>query len=323
MEGINGPGGKNTIMTNDRPPSDLSPADQRIVDTLVDAGFDASAIESPSPDDRRRVDAVTSLFELLEDYPVEDGNDTLVHATLARIDRHEDVRSARMTFAGSPMEGKPGRRLRLPDFISVAAVILIGASVVWPVATHMRQRSIRLGCDSNLRAVGEAFGLYVSDWGSLPRVQTGSFVEWMPGAKNAINLNPLMDYDYCDASHLHCPGHEGLFGDSYSYQFQTTDRQPSWGGVKITVLLGDRNPLIDAVLAGQFIQALSASINHGGRGQNVLSSDGSTRWLVQPIVGTRDNIWLPDRIDLPGGIRVTTLRPGDKLMDWRDVFLAH
>ena len=310
-------------MTNDRPPSDLSPADQRILDTLVDAGFDASAIESPSPDDRRRADAVISLFELLEDYPVEDGSDTLVHATLARIDRHEDDRSARMTFGSSTRAGGPRRRLRLPDFISVAAVILIGASVIWPVATHMRQRSIRLGCDSNLRTVGMAMGQYVSDWGAVPTVRTGLFEFWTPGAKNAINLNPLMDYEYCDPSHLHCPGHEGLFGDSYSYQFQTAGRQPTWGGVRITVLLGDRNPVIDAVRAGQFIQALSASINHGGRGQNVLSSDGSTKWLVQPIVGLRDNIWLPDGVDLPGGIRVTTLRPGDKLAHWTDVFLAH
>jgi len=323
MEGINGPGGPNTIMTNDRPPSDLSPADQRIVDTLVDAGFDADAIESPSPDDRRRADAVTSLFELLEDYPVEDGDDTLVHATLARIDRNEDDRSARMTFASSTTEGGPRRRLRLPDFISVAAVILIGTSVVWPVATHMRQRSIQLGCDSHLRVVGEALGLYVADWGTVPTVRTGLFEFWRPGAKNAINLNPLLDYDYCDASHLHCPGHEGMLGDSYSYQFQTAGRRPSWGSVRVTVLLGDRNPIIDAVVTGRFIQALSASINHGGRGQNVLSSDGSTQWLVQPVVGTRDNIWLPDRVDLPGGIRVTTLRPGDKLTDPADVFLAH
>ena len=311
-------------MTNDRPPLDLSPADQRIVDTLVDAGFDADAIESPSADDRRRANAVTSLFELLEDYPVEDGDDTLVHATLARIDRHENDRSARMTFASSTTEGGPRRRLRLPDFISVAAVILIGASVVWPVATHMRQRSIDMRCDSHLRIVGQALGHYVGDWGgAMPTVRTGLFETWMPGAKNAINLNPLLDYDYCDASHLHCPGHEGMLGDSYSYQFQTAGRRPSWGAVRVTVLLGDRNPIIDAVVTGRFIQALSASINHGGRGQNVLSSDGSTQWLVQPVVGTRDNIWLPDRVDLPGGIRVTTLRPGDKLTDPADVFLAH
>jgi len=310
-------------MTNVQPPSDLSPADQRIVDTLVDAGFDAGAIESPSQEDRARIDAVTRLFELLDDYPVEDGDETLVHATLARIDRHEDSRSARMTFGSSTMDAGPRRRLRLPDFISVAAVILIGASVVWPMATHMRQQSIQAGCDSHLRIVGQALGQYVGDWGAVPTVRTGLYESWRPGTKNALNLNPLMDYDYCDASHLTCPGHEGLFGDSFSYQFQTAGRQPSWGGVKIMVLVGDRNPLIDAVIAGQFMQALTASVNHGGRGQNVLSSDGHTRWLVQPIVGARDNIWLPDRINLPGGIRMTTLRPGDKLMDPADVFLAH
>ena len=36
------------------------------------------------------------------------------------------------------------------------------------------------------------------------------------------------------------------------------------------------------------------SLNHGGRGQNVLSSDGATLWLIEPVVGRSDNIWLPD-----------------------------
>ena len=302
-------------MTNEQPPSGLSPDDQRIVDAIVDAGFNADAIEAPSPDDQRRADAVTSLFELLGDYPVEDADNTLVHATLARVDRCEHDRSARMTFGDAAADG-PRRRLRLPDFISVAAVVLIGASVVWPLSTHMRQRSIDLGCESNLRTVGLAFGSYSSAWnGAMPTVRTGLFQAWTPGAKNAVNLNPLLEGGYCNASHLQCPGHDG-YGDSYSYQFQTAGRQPHWGVSATTIVLGDRNPLIDAARTQSVIATLSASINHGGRGQFVLSTDGSTAWLVLPVIGTRDNIWLPGQ--------VTFLRQGDKLTDPAgDVFLAH
>jgi len=40
------------------------------------------------------------------------------------------------------------------------------------------------------------------------------------------------------------------------------------------------------------VPPLSISANHGERGQNVLFTDGSARWLAQPTVGD-DNIWLP------------------------------
>ncbi len=130
-------------MTNEFSPSpDLSPDDQRVLDALVDAGFSTEGLEAPTPADRNRAAAAASLFELLEDYPVEDADDTLIHATLARIDRIEDGRAARMSFDNEAGETGPRRRVRLPDFISVAAVILIGASVVWPITAHLREQSI-------------------------------------------------------------------------------------------------------------------------------------------------------------------------------------
>lgn len=303
-------------MTTNQPSPELSPADQRIVDAFIEAGFNAEVIESPSPDDRRRTAALTSLFELLEDYPVEDGDSTLVHATLARIDRHEHNRAARMSFNNAAMEadGRPRRRLRLPDFISVAAVILIGASVIWPVSTRIRQHSIDLGCDNNLRVLASAFDQYAGDWGgAVPTAQAGLFQTWTPDAKNAINLKPLIDQGYCNTGHLRCPGNE-LPGESYSYQFQTDGFHPHWGVSRMTVLLGDRNPLVDAARAGQVIATLSGSLNHGGRGENVLCSDGTTQWLVRPVVAG-DNIWLPGT--------VTFLREGDRPTDPGDVFLAH
>ena len=134
---------------------ELSPQDARLLDELVESGFDARAIEGLDPDERRRVQAIANLFELLEDYPVEDADDTLAHATLARIDRHQEDRAARLNFESA--REAPRRRFRMPDFISVAAVILIGASIAWPLASHMRQRAIDTGCSDNLRRMGLAF----------------------------------------------------------------------------------------------------------------------------------------------------------------------
>ncbi len=306
-------------MTNEFSPSpELSPDDQRVLDALVDAGFNTDGLEAPTPAVRDRAAAVSSLFELLEDYPVEDADETLVHATLARVDRLEDGRAARMNFDNANANGETGpqRRIRLPDFISVAAVILIGASVVWPLTTHLRQQAIDTGCNSNLQQMALGFSQYAMDYnGAMPTARTGLFSAWTPGAHNVINLNPLLQNGYCDQGHLNCPGNEGGFADSYSYQFQVNEYRPRWSAGSTTVVLGDRNPIIDAVRRRQVIGALTVSINHGGRGQFVLSSDGATNWLVQPVVGTNDNIWLP------GG--VIFLRSGDRLTDPTDVFLAH
>ena len=307
-------------MTHDHTSSsELSADDQRILDALVDAGFDTDAIEAPTPADTRRTRAVASLFELLEDYPVEDADETLVHATLARVDHCEHERAARMSFDNASVEAGDGRRrrLRMPDFISVAAVILIGTSVVWPVTTHLRQRAIDLGCANNMRTMAGAFGQYAADWNNaVPTAKAGFFSAWSPGTHNTINLNPLIQNGYCDRSHLDCPGHEGQYAGSYSYQFQTAGKLPRWGMGAKTVILGDRNPIIDMVRRREIGSALLNSINHGGRGQWVLSSDGTTVWLTQPLVGiSGDNIWLPGR--------VLFLRQGDRLRDAADVFLAH
>jgi hypothetical protein len=89
----------------------------------------------------------------------------------------------------------------------------------------------------------------------------------------------------------------------------------------VTVILGDLNPLVDAARNGWEAPPLSMSINHGGRGQNVLATDGSIIWLEQPLIGATgaggrgDNIWMPDT--------APSLRPGAAPDDDTDVFLVH
>lgn len=293
---------------------ELSPQDARLLDALVESGFDARAIEGLDLDERRRVQAIANLFGLLEDYPVEDADDTLAHATLARIDRHEEDRTARLNFESA--QEAPRRRFRMPDFISVAAVILIGASIAWPLASHMRQRAIDTGCSDNLRRMGLAFSHYAGDYqGMMPVAQqAGLFSNWFPAYHNVINLQPLMAGRYCSTGDMDCPGHEGMYGESYSYQWQLPDHRPLWGPGRLTLVLGDRNPLIDAFIAARVVPPLSMSLNHSGRGQNVLASDGATVWLVQPVVGGNDNIWLPGRAPF--------LSPGLEVTDPLDAFLV-
>ncbi len=305
------------MTTHTDQPGGLSPDDQRLLDALVEGGFDAEALEGLSPSDQRRADTLTGLFELLEDYPVEDADDTLVHATLARIDRAEDDRAARLAFENVALDAeRTGRGRRLPDFISIAAVILIGASVVWPVMSYIRQRSVDSGCNNNLRQMAWAFNQYSEDYnGAMPIARAGLFSSWSPTNHNVVNLKPLIDNGYCERGHLTCPGHDGLPGESYSYQWQVPGHLPHWGTGRVTLVLGDRNPIIDAVRSGRSIPPLTVSINHGGRGQWVLGSDAQTVWLVQPVVGGNDNIWLPARAPI--------LKANQPVDDPTDVFLAH
>jgi hypothetical protein len=294
---------------------ELSPQDAALVDALVESGFQPGSIAGLGTGERRRVQAIASVFELLEDYPVEDADDTLVHATLARIDRHVDDRAARMSVEAA--REAPRRRIRMPDFISVAAVILIGASVVWPLATHMRQRAIDTGCSDNLRRMGLAFDGYAADnEGTMPVARAGLLSHWLPSYRNVENLQPLVAGNYCSAGDMDCPGHEDMHGESYSYRWHLPDHRAMWGPGRgqLTLALADRNPLVDAFLAARVAAPLSLSINHGGRGQNVLVSDGRTVWLVQPVVGGNDNIWLPGRAPF--------LTPGLEVTDPLDAFLV-
>ena len=302
----------------------LSADDRRLLDVLVDSGFDRNILSAVSRDDNRRLDAICATMELLRDYPVDDSNETLMYATLARIDQIEERHAAQLKFETQQAKveaRRTGFRIRVPDFITVAAVILIGVGVCWPVLNSVRHQSMKLACSNNLKAVGYAFGQYADDHnGSLPLALAGiggSPLSW-DRVSNTVNLQPLIQGNYCEEQHLNCPGHEHrespVFSPSYSYRQLANGSKTGWQTMRVSVILGDLNPIVDAAHAGRFIPPLSVSLNHGGRGQFVLMSDSSNKWLEQPIFGSSDNIWLPhNAIQLHGGEN-----PADEL----DVFLT-
>jgi type II secretory pathway pseudopilin PulG len=297
----------------------LCPADCRVLDALVEVGFDPTALEGLSEDDQSRVDRLMSLFALTRDYPVEDSSEALVHATIAAIDRAERDREDRLHLATVQEATRPTgmRRIFVPDFITVAAVLLIAASIVLPVMSGMRQRSLDAQCENNLRVMGYAFSHYAADYdGTMPVVSQAGLNRSWDMFSNFLHLSPLEAGQYCKPGCMGCPGHDATAGPGYSYQWQEADRARRWNGGRATrIVLGDRNPLLDAIRLGRILAPDSVSLNHGGRGQNVLASDGSTMWLSEPVVG-QDNIWLPAGVD--------GLKPGEIVNEPEDdVFLAH
>lgn len=298
----------------------LSADDQRLLDALVDAGFAKSNVKVANEADAKRLDSLNALFGLMNDYPVEDAEVTLQHVTLARIDRHEKEVAARMKFDNQKEAVERKRlRIRVPDFITVAAVLLIAFSVFWPLLTSMRNKSMDLACANNLRYMGMSLGTYAADHqGYLPVAVAGPMGSW-DTFHNVDNLRPLVDGGYCEKGHLNCAGrhhHTGETGPSYSYRQAVPGTPLRWGTApRVTVIVGDLNPMVDAARSGRFLPPLSMSINHAGRGQNVLADDCATLWLQQPVVAGGDNIWLPNGAD--------QLRSGLQPADSTDVFLTH
>ncbi len=297
---------------------ELTPNDQRILDDLIEASFDLDAMEPLSEAERERAGVLCDLFGLLNDYPVDDADDTLLHATLARINRHDGAQMSRMKLDPDLVETtklQGGRRFPLPDFISIAAVILIAVGIGWPVFNQMRNRSVEMQCANNMRVLAGAFNSYASDYGNyMPVAAAGFGTSSWDQVRNIVNLRPLVENSYCEHEHLNCPGNHDHFGTSYSYQWQPPTAKLLWNTGQTMVILGDRNPLVDASFSGNVVPANSMSINHDERGQNVLMSDGAILWLTDPRIG-QDNIWLPQG--------VLILQPGQQPADASDTFLVH
>lgn len=289
------------------PNAPLSPDDARLLDALVECNFDPGVLEGLSASERSRVEALMAMFGLLEDYPVADAEDVVVHATLSR------VRRARAPRRLDPVTEHTGWRLRMPDLLSMAALVLIGVSVAWPILGAVRARSIDARCVANLRALGTGFSMYASEHdGQVPVAMAG----FGSGTSAAFWVDPvpLAKAGYCEHGHLNCPGHE--HGMGYSRQVIPGHTRMAWlTGGSSRAVLGDRNPVIDARETAVFADPFQNSGNHRGRGQNVLMLDGSTPWLDKPLVDADDNIWL---------IRGRSAHePGAVPESERDIFLAH
>ena len=142
----------------------LSRADAEMLDRLVDVGFDVDQLEYLTPEDRQRANSILKNLGLLYAYPVEDASDTLIDATLARIDQYEAKHSARMQIHTPELETTSrGFRIRMPDLISVACMILVTFSVFVMLTRSARNQSITNECASNMAMVGHGLFNYASD----------------------------------------------------------------------------------------------------------------------------------------------------------------
>ena len=273
----------------------LSEEDALMLDRLSVVGFELSALGELTDEEQQRATAVLQTLGLLNAYPVEDASDTLIDATLARINQYDAKQAERMSISTNDIEPLTGGfRIRIPDFVSVAAVLLIVASVFIMVGRNARARSISNQCAQNMAMVGQGLFNFAQDHnGAMPTEEASNLASMFSGfMPHRTDEDALVNLGYCDQNHLNCPGHGGE-ESGFSYQTQSKEL---WDNLqkrgRVIILLSDRNPILNKLIEGEQCDPLTPSQNHGSLGQNQLQDDGSTR-QGPPIIG-EDRIWILD-----------------------------
>ena len=288
----------------------LSRGDLEALDALAHAGWQADRV-APSAL-RPRARRHEALLLAATDAQAR-ASDDLVERTMRAID------AATQQSAPIPIE-RARRRVtaRLQDVVSVAAVFLLVASVLWPVMGSLREDARRAICNGNFAAAGMGLGSYASfSDGQLPMASAGlGGAPWWnvgqgPEQSNSANLFMLPRTGFVPLSQLACPGNSlaptalaeqdtdwrRLDEVSYSYRIMFGPSRPDLHTATRFVVLVDRSPVVLRAIAGNPVDPLENSPNHGGRGQHVLWNDGSAQWTESPELPTGDNLWLPREIE--------------------------
>lgn len=290
----------------------LSPADQQALDLYIEHSYDPTSLD-PAIQDRARVcDAIGQQITTTQ---ISDTKSDLVDRTLQGIQAHINQEESAMSIesAGWQLSG------RWADFVSIAAMLLIVASIALPMMSSVRANAQKAGCFNNMQASANAFGLYAgSNRDMLPMATAGLGPTWMdvgstPERSNSSNLYTLIRSHNADLEDLACPSNpnaptgepksdawdwNSLKEVSYSYRIMPP------GGMRATisqpvriVLLADRSPVVLRVANHQPVIPEENSPNHQAQGQHMLMLDGSAIWSKTPIINDNDNIWLPRSIE--------------------------
>ncbi len=293
----------------------LSPADQQALDQYIDNGYDTNQVQ---PEFEARAIKCDQIGEAITNSSAHDSNLGLVEKTLATIQAHIDQEEDAMAMAAS--SGRGAFSMRWSDLISIAATLLIVASVTMPIMSGVRSKAQKSLCFDNMHAAANAFGLYAgSNRDMLPMATAGFGSTWMdvgstPDRSNSSNLFTLVRTGNADLDDLACPSNpnaatgemepgawdwNSLAEVSYSYRIMPP------GGMRASaiaqpvgiVLLADRSPVVLRVANRQPIIPEENSPNHQGKGQHMLMLDGSSKWAQSPVLENNDNIWLPRPIE--------------------------
>lgn len=327
----------------------LSDASADALDLWSMSGYRAGSVPKSLRAQAERHESMSILISRAVDAEEADASEALVESTIGRI--------AEVAEVAEPRGFVLHVRARLSDIVSVAAVLLIGVSVVLPVLSSFRFESMRKRNEANFAVASVAFGSYASDFeGRLP-VYTPSqeFIGHAPGGRrlwwmvgldplqsNSANLYTLARLGYASLDSLASPGNANAVRssqapgavdwgslDQVSYSLrilQGTESDDRWAK-RALVVLADRSPVIRKAYQRQPIDPFENSPNHNGRGQHILLGDGSVDWLATPWMMYSDQIYLPrfvERLVHPDvrGAGMVPLRGSERPESSADAFVG-
>ncbi len=279
----------------------LSAEDAEALDALVAADFRVGKVPGAL---RNRAEKIDAMARLVAESGPAAVNALLIERTVRKVAATQRGPAERPVRAGG---------LRLADLVSVAAVLLMGLAVVWPVLSTVRAHSQRSDCAANFGGIASAMSSYMGDYRDQMPMATASFGgSWLnvgstPERSNSSNLFTMARTGYTPLDTLACAGNpvaargecgkdaldwKSLPEVSYSYYIMFGPAKPSPMTSPRTIVLADRSPVALRAANGQGVPYPEEnSPNHAGRGQWGLRLDGSAAWLTSPLDGS-DNLWL-------------------------------
>ena len=262
-----------------------------------------------------------ALLAPLESLEPESCPDELAERTIARLtdfadSGHEGLEELLADEQARPVTVKVGFWRNLSEMVAVAAAVMLIAGVLLPIFNRERQRYWKQRCQSQLSSIFSGLSNYVNDHdGKAPAVAATANQQW-----NTQCLYLPLKLGYIKDSTLFiCPGRDGSqaarfdiskvaeFNDFPARGYVTYSprkRCPGSsmaGGLCEGPILSDRNPIFDNDgPADTFKQRLDQAIlransrNHRRKGQNVLSSDGSVKFITIRLVAEDDIFTVKD-----------------------------
>jgi hypothetical protein len=267
-------------------------------------------------------------LDALESYDVEACPDHLAQKTLERLtlaSRASQKRLERLLDeeARKPVTARRSFWANFSELGAVAAMILIVAGVAFPTLTNARYKYWQSKCSAQLASVAQGISQYSADHANaLPAVATSEGMPWWKvgdqGQQNVSNtrhLWVLVKGNYVQPEDFVCPariqgkvvkldstqvpGLADFPSRKYvTYSFRVMGNQPQFIPHGRQVLISDLNPIFER-LPEPVVRELDIniddsllranSINHRGRGQNVLCSDNSVAFSTTRTVGNSND----------------------------------
>ncbi len=282
---------------------------------------------------RAKSERLQRVLEPLDDWRVAPGSARLADNVLTAIENAKDVTSAVPPAPGGWTIPWPFPRMR--EFAAVAACLLLLLGVFVPGLSELKHRSQRAICSNNLRAIFTGTAAYQHSYaGSLPFAGSVAGASWLPGCRDAtsyasnsrhpfllvkLNLGPKTKDFICpsgteaqamtDTDVKALRDFRASRNNSYD-SLNLASSEPNLRPPTALAYLSDHNPLF---VGGKFNASVDAetanSPAHRGRGQTVLSLDGTVEYTRTPYYGARrDNLWLMGTLRRYRGTETPTQR---------------